>query len=760
MPADLLAAAAHRNAIEHLAGPITAGAIDASLPIAITGLVDVNWTTREPLVVVAPLSDLAEQTLTVTATPVASDGRLLAPAVFVPWTPRGASVPLFVPAVDPVARTNQSFKLQLALTSAVGDGAPVAVAAGQISQLIEIRLVEGVMGRMAFLLTAEQQRLRRTMRTLAASRTIATATGDALDRTGADIAVPRFSDKLVFDASSTSIVTQTLPNGEPDADYRRRLTTHRPSLVANNPGVSGLLARTGVASITFSEVNTPFPVAIRICWTGAGQAVQNLLDNVRATYLVLIDSSAAANAIHQARMLPPDELAAINAQRTRLLAAYTVPVKAAVAPFLADALDLAAACRTALLGAGAAKLTIKRTADGTAGSRYELGLGCDVTMPAAADMTAMAKALTTVATPADAGVAGALDAMRATLAAGPADSAGAWFWAACGMRTVEQIDASTVYLSTTAVGPLTIEGTAIVGTGKPIALAAVRRAADSPDADALLERSVAATATAWTAAGHTAWTGLSAADAATAWKTAESRPLSDPVGEALAAAGLPTVDNPTATAARLALIPPALLQTVKLAAADAAAILAHNTASIDALRALSLAARGAGVPAMLVLSTATDVLVVFAATGLPGAGVNLGDRTAGAIRWSLVPLAGTTADLVPGGTNCTIRAAGPSLSLAVAVSGARVGSADPYEAAVVVPDGELIDLEDYELTMNTLARSCPIGTRINTWNLRKQHVDLDGDGRPEPLTPTLAETYRWYRRGRYRGEGPPDQSAA
>ena len=87
MPTDLLAAAAHRNAIEHLAGPITAGAIDAALQIAATGIVDVEWTTREPLVLVATLSDLAEQTLTVTATAVGSDGQLLAPAVLVPWTP-------------------------------------------------------------------------------------------------------------------------------------------------------------------------------------------------------------------------------------------------------------------------------------------------------------------------------------------------------------------------------------------------------------------------------------------------------------------------------------------------------------------------------------------------------------------------------------------------------------------------------------------------------------------------------------------------
>ncbi len=760
MATDTLAAAAHRNALAHLVGPLSAGAVETPLAVAADGTVAVDFSTREPLLLVAPLADLDEQTLTITATPVGSDGRLMAPAVFAPWTPRGATVPLFVPAVDPVARTAQSCTLKLTATTAPPGGAATAVAAAAIAGLVEVRMIEGVIGRLGFMLTAEQQRMRRTMRTLMASRRVATAGGDALDRIGADLAVPRFADELTFDAGSGTIVPQTVPGGEPDSSYRRRLATRRPTVMPDGPGVSGLLAAAGIANVTFAEVDAPFPVAIRVCGVGASAAAGNLFEHIRQTYLVLIDSSAAADTIHHARLLGPDQLAAVDALRARLLASYTVPANAAAAPFLADALDLAASCRSALLGSGAAKLTITRTVDTTAGSRYELGLGCDVTIPAAAELTAMSTALGTVAAPADAAVAGALDAMRANLAAHPADSAGAWFWTACGMRTVEQIDATTTYLSTAAVGPLTIEGTAQAAAGTPITLQAVRRASDSPDADALLARSVAGTLAAWTAASHPAWTPLSAADAATAWKAAIARPLSDPVGEALAAAGLPAITDPADAAARLALIPPALIATVRLAPADATAILAHDTAAVDALRTLTAAARTAGVPAMLVLTSATDVDLVFAATGLPVAGVNLGDRAAGAIRWALVPLAGAVATLAPAGQNCTVTAGGESLALAVAVSGARVGASDPYEAAVVLPDAQLLGLDDYELTMNTLDRACPIGTRINTWTLRKQHVDLDGDGRADPLTPSLAETYRWYRRSRYRGEGPPGTPAA
>jgi hypothetical protein len=41
---------------------------------------------------------------------------------------------------------------------------------------------------------------------------------------------------------------------------------------------------------------------------------------------------------------------------------------------------------------------------------------------------------------------------------------------------------------------------------------------------------------------------------------------------------------------------------------------------------------------------------------------------------------------------------------------------------------------------------------VNTYAIRQDHVDLDGDGNGEPLTPTISKTYRAFRRRRHRGE--------
>ncbi len=759
MQPDPLGAAGYRNAIAHVAGPLRAGASEGPVALAADGTVAIDWTTREALVVVALRADLAERELLVSASVVgATPGRLLPPARFAPWSAAGTTLPVFLPELVPDARTAPPFALRLELANFDADGNPLAdePVPVPLGERIEVRVVEGVLGRMAYLLAAEGLQLRRTMRVLGASRRVATATGDALDRIGADLGVPRFADRLRFDPATKTVTTQTLPAGEPDPAYRRRLAAFRPLVLPNARGVAALLEAGGLGGATFAETATPFPVALRLCSFGAGAARANFFAHVRNTYLILLDTDPAANALHRLRFLPPARLDAVDAQRARLAAAYAAPAGSALAPFLADALDLAAACRQALLGPGAAKLGLAHCADPAAGSRYELGLGCDLTLPAAGERAALAAALATAPAPADPAVAAALDAMRAGLAGGPPDPAGAWFWHACGLKTVEPLDAATAYVSPTAVGPLTVEGTADVPPAAPLTLTAVRRAADDPDRDANLTRAVAATAAAWSAAGHADWTVLAPADAPAAWNGAVARPLGDPVGEALAAAGLPPVPKPAVVAAQLALLPAPMVVTVRLAPADASAVLAHDAAAVDRLRVLVGAARTAGVSSLLVLTSASDVLVVFGGYGLPGAGLNVGERGASAIRWSLVPLAGGHVALERGaGGSCVLVAREPALALAVAVSGARVGAHDPYEAALTLPAGTLLDLDGYELALNALARVCPIGTRINTWDLRRSHVDVDGDGRAEPLPPQLVRSYRWFRRARYRGEGPP-----
>jgi hypothetical protein len=62
--------------------------------------------------------------------------------------------------------------------------------------------------------------------------------------------------------------------------------------------------------------------------------------------------------------------------------------------------------------------------------------------------------------------------------------------------------------------------------------------------------------------------------------------------------------------------------------------------------------------------------------------------------------------------------------------------------------------------MNALERACPIGVEINTWNLRRRHVDVDGDGTADPLPPSLARHYRRFRMPRMRGLDEPDGTDA
>jgi hypothetical protein len=47
--------------------------------------------------------------------------------------------------------------------------------------------------------------------------------------------------------------------------------------------------------------------------------------------------------------------------------------------------------------------------------------------------------------------------------------------------------------------------------------------------------------------------------------------------------------------------------------------------------------------------------------------------------------------------------------------------------------------------MNLVALATPMGVRANTWLLRQQHIDVDGSGRPFPLTAAAARAFRQYR---------------
>jgi hypothetical protein len=69
-----------------------------------------------------------------------------------------------------------------------------------------------------------------------------------------------------------------------------------------------------------------------------------------------------------------------------------------------------------------------------------------------------------------------------------------------------------------------------------------------------------------------------------------------------------------------------------------------------------------------------------------------------------------------------------------------------------LPDGALLDLDQYGYVMNLLEALCPIGIEINTFDIRRSHV-ADVGGTPTFLSSSASRTYHRYRRRRAVGGG-------
>jgi hypothetical protein len=81
----------------------------------------------------------------------------------------------------------------------------------------------------------------------------------------------------------------------------------------------------------------------------------------------------------------------------------------------------------------------------------------------------------------------------------------------------------------------------------------------------------------------------------------------------------------------------------------------------------------------------------------------------------------------------------------------ELGLADPYEFIVDLPDQDAITLKEYEFLMNTLQAVYPVGIQVNTWSIRQNHVDLQGNGVAVPLKPAVFKTFRSFQKRRWRG---------
>jgi len=71
---------------------------------------------------------------------------------------------------------------------------------------------------------------------------------------------------------------------------------------------------------------------------------------------------------------------------------------------------------------------------------------------------------------------------------------------------------------------------------------------------------------------------------------------------------------------------------------------------------------------------------------------------------------------------------------------------------VSLPADKVLDYRQYEILMNLLGRMYPLGVEINTWDIRRRNVALDGLTR-QPLSPRMSRSFRPFLRRRFQGSG-------
>lgn len=757
MDADLYRSASHLAAIDHLAGPFVGGARDTPLPLDAHGHAHVDGPLRHPMLLATCKAPLGAAGLTVAVT-VATTG-VGAPSgpvaiSFGPCTEAGASLPVF--AADPADQASQFYPAIDAIV-VLGDAPAGTVAA----DAIELRVVEGLLGRLLYVAGAEKQRIRRQACAMSAARRVAGAASSALDRLGAELGVPRLQDTLAWNAAIEQPTSQVAR--EDDASYRRRLAIFRPfrspTLGAlldaldggtDTPGLLAALGFTGAVSV--QESNADIAIAVRLMSSGPNPDFERLrfLDMIRCTYLLM-----------PSRPLPtwwvasPLDRIAINAMLARLQTMFMFPADAHVSRYLAQALDRVGRVRAAL--GATTKWAVLRTQDSAGGSRFELGLGIEAAMPVAAELDTMAANATaqhyTGTVDYELGlVLGSLSPQPST-----ADPQGRWLLAACGLRTVHTT-AAGLYLSHLPFHALRIDTT----PGTPAGLSAMLSAPGDEPIDARLHFALQDALAAATAAGVPAPTVLSPADASAAFAQASvvaTTPF-DRAGLRLPA----SADDVARAVAGLAGVPPEAMRTLRLDATMAAGVLANADAAVAQLAALVGALRSNEVVSALPLATSgSAVLLVVGVVSLPAAAVSLNSSATGFV-WYALPVRAAPGMLAgpTGPRNTFFAPIAQSLTAVVVVSPVRAGQEDPrgtiapYQVQLDMPAGQRLDLAQFEFLMNMLRRHQPLGVVIDTRRIRESHVDPDGRGAALPMTGRHSHAYREFRQRRAVGLVAPD----
>lgn len=739
--------ASHLNLLDHLSGPFRGGAVDVPIAIAPAGT---SWvgvldaTARRPLVLAGLREPVGAAGLDVQIT-VVPQGQtpINVDLHFAPFTEAGAYLPVY----------------------ASGDEVAPAIIV-TLDAEVDLRAVEGTMGRLLYLIGAEKARLRRQARELVELRRMDFAIepdsnrdhrrlGHALDRMGSDLGVPRFADRVSWDPARGQVVSAS--EREPNESYRRRLEMMRRFMLPTRGRVERALRDFGGATFAINEANAELAVAINLVSSQDDTPRIQFLAYLRAHYLLTPGAPIPA-----ARRLPSKVRAAQQAILDRIggaggdvsNASFDVPSGTFMAPLLAEALDRVGRARRALGVPRRWKLL--RSQDDAGGSRYELGLGADVeAMPPAEidELVAKLEARDFVA-----GTDPETLALLASVVAKPRaeDPTGRWLLTAAGLRTVQPIAGDRCYLS-----HFPTFGMAIATTGgSPLGLEARFHAPGDPGPHAALSFAVTDVVAGVAAAGLPAMSKLGPATATSAIAAA-SVPAADAIA-AFAAAGLRTPDDDTNLALAktdLVRFPAELMAAFQLDAAQSAGLLANQPPAVAQLTQLVEILGAREIISALPLVSGARVLLLVSSSSLPVAARLNAPRYG--FRWHVMPIQG-----LPGGLASAVGARneftaphqGNNLAAVIAVSMTRRDRLDPrdcippYQVRVQLPASQLIDLGGYERMMNLLERAVPLSVVVDTRPVRERHVDPAGTGTtPVPFNGRIAHTFRVYEQRRHLG---------
>ena len=758
---DPIRSAAHRSMFAHLSGPFTGGAVETKLVIDTAGKVRVDWQARLPLLLVSPRKAVGAEALACTVRITQSSGEVVEPMVvrFAPYTEAGASVLAYRPSAASI-ELDFAKPFDVLLDPGVG-GKPATM-----RDRFELHVVEGNLSRLLYVIGAEKMRLRRQGNELYAMRRLAEAQGDALDRLGAELGVPRFNARLAWDARlrTPTIVAQR----EADAPFRARLSIYRPILRASRRAVDGLVNGPGTGSnagipsrvgithrLTIAEPDTELLAAVRLVSSPDDTPRTAFLEYARQAFLLQPGADVPA-----ARLLPSGVRAAENALRARLVLNFEFPANAHIAPILARALDRVGKCRRAL--GVTRRWRVLRTQDDAGGSRYELGLGVDVeTVPGEElDRLAANHMAGNVASDTAPEVRALLAQMQPKSSTN--DPLGRWLLAPCGVATVHPLDATKTYVSHLALHGLVIGKN--VTAGRTLLDARWNAPLDSGP-DALLVLALLDADAERAAARIAPWTLLTGEQERAAWGLGVSPP--DELVQSMNDARIHMVkkaEDVERAKSALQALPSELIATLQLDAALAEKLLAHDAEAAQSLLTLIIAFQKAGFVSVLPLLTSDSrVLLVLAVMALPGDATLLTARSKNSFRWSSMSLSGQPGQLERkiGSRNEWIAKNG--LSAVVVVVAGKQGSTDPrgrvdpLEFRVALPDGALVNLEQYEFLMNLLERIRPLGVIVDTRGIRDQ-IDADGNGAAETLSPRLSRTFRPYHQLRHVGVEGADKT--